>query len=599
MGLFTKTFSDESRDYLNDLGPMPGQSNIVIAGAPASSSGPGGGTTPTDQAGASSEAPKQAAVDVAGGFQRTGSLQDRLLNPIQQSLTGAQGEANQLRQDFSTQAGPQRSWDSVGGSGAVEQAIQSGQDTQGLTTASYGGPASIGALNPTGVAGVTGALDRTGQRAREYKNPGGLQGYVQNSVPGVTSGMARYDAAQLGADKGFQEAYGGVQQGTEATQKEFAAQEAQSAEFARQRATQEAEIRKNTLDMLQSEASRIQGQVTGRVDTETARNKQLQELYDKITSSGDVGALAQTAPGLLSFDPSTFNTQRDALALEAQAKRDSIMADPRFASIKDIPLMTLGINNHGVEVKKPDPEWKAANRAKYGEKEWNALLKLMGTRQDALRDAGFAYKFGGKKHTGVASNPDKKGQETAAQYSEINPLYFGTPWEQVQEAGFLNPVEVMQATVENQIAAEERARYNAIQSLLGGPTMDPAGLAYEQAKLGFDQSGFQQAEDTKYEDRREQMAQFQQDWARLVNQARGKYEESRANSMAGFGDPSKEPGLMFSHMAIPIRGTWQAMEGDTEGVHETTSGTKIGSPTTAADYEKKPKKPKKPAKETE
>lgn len=565
-------------DYLAGRGPMPG-APVVIAGAPASSAGSGSSgtgvqdTTPTE---GTTPQPNQTV----GEIQKTGNLQERLFQPLQRGLGAAQEQTQALRTAFDTKAGPSRTWEGIGGQQQLETAIKAGgTGAEGILGASYGGPQGLSAED---TASLSDAFARVNTRVGAYRNPGQLQQYVQQST-GVTPGMARYDAAILAADTPFQDSVSALETANKASTEALAKQKQETSAFAQQRSKEEADIAKQAQTYLSGQSGDIMTQLTQRVAAENQKRQQLEAARSAALDTGDISALQGLDPSMLSFDPSALNTDRDKLAAEAQAQRDAIMNDPRFASIKDIPVMTLAINNHGNERKAFDADWYDANRKQYTQDEFRQIRKLAEARQDALRDAGFAFKDKDKTHTYVASDPERKGQEKAAKYSEINPLYFGTPWEQTQETEFLGPITGTQAYENNMATPEEMARYNAIMNMLGGNGMEQ-GLAYEAPVLGYDMSGFQQQEENQAEARRMAMAQAQTDWARFVNKARDKYKDSVKASRAH----------AVSNMDLLQVGKHQLGDFAGKGTDKQGRVGGIDPPgKTAATYEKPPKKEKK------
>jgi hypothetical protein len=517
-----------------------------------------------------------------GEIQRTGNLQQRLFQPLQKGLEQTNTQTQALRTAFDTAAGPSRTFEGIGGQNQLEGAIKAGGiGAEGLIGASYGGPSG---LSPEDTAKLQDALNRVSTRTGSYQRPGELATYVQQST-GVNPGMARYDAAILSADKPFQESVKGLSEAQGASQKALEAQQAQTTAFAKQRAQEEAAIASKAQEYLQGQGTNIMGDLAKRVAEAQAKNQTASTAYDAFKNTGDISTLTALDPSMLGFDPNTLTTDRDKLAFQASQAKQTILNDPMFASIKDVPLMTLGINNHGVEVKKMDPEWEAANKSKYPPSVWNAIVKQASLRQDKLRDAGFAYKYKYGGATGVAADPgetkggktQRKDQMTAGQYSELDPLYFGTPWEGVDQSAYLNPLTTINPNEQMMSTAEERARYNAIQNMLGGNGMDTPGVLYSAPTIGYDLEGFKAAEDAMNQDRVNQEIAAQNEWQRRVGKSRKKYKERKASSWGG--------SMKNMRLADMLSNTIEANFGPT---HRSDVAGSMNPPTTTAqDYGKK------------
>src|SRR5690606_34691007 len=142
------------------------------------------------------DSPELPPIGSELGFHREGSLLDRLYRPIESGLERGQSELGAARTSFYDQAGPERTFEGIGAKDRLQGFIDRGigeSDILGFLSASYQGPTELGYAGPYG----QGQFE---ERARALGRGDTLQSVVQSSVPGLTSGQARFEARNLISD---------------------------------------------------------------------------------------------------------------------------------------------------------------------------------------------------------------------------------------------------------------------------------------------------------------------------------------------------------------------------------------------------------------
>ena len=457
---------------------------------------------------------KTTTTDTKPVFKTTGSLNQRLQDPITQGAQQGQQRLQEASQVFQQMAGPSRTFEGIGGAQTLSGAVESGtglEDARALVSAQYGGPAG---LDQGELAELQNLQQEMGSRARALGTGGGLSTLIQQSAPGVTRGEAEFEAKRrldeskiAGRDLRLQQVnpFG-----------QSIVDQAQSArDFAGQRGLEE--------DLIQESA---RGHLTGRrdiIDTdlervmEAARGQQAagQTAYEDILGGegqrlDEFRAASDFLRSGTAEDPGDlvgaevaekFNTPGYAQTQEGKALMEKIMSDPRYASIAGIDPLELGITKRGKQLY--DVEGQDYRRAITDK----PTRRLASQRQKEL-EASFG----------------KRGQ-----YNVTNPLYHGSQFESADPTSYLGFDPGTSPTRENMAEGEQKQQFNRINDLLG--SLDKIGEKepFRAAQIFAEANRYLENEEKALEEIGENLTENQKSWKKQVKRARKNYKKSEKN----------------------------------------------------------------------
>ncbi len=304
----------------------------MAAGAPASS-----GDTTAPAGGLSTTAPSAPRRPLGTGTTLSG-LGERA-ERISSDLGG-------LVSRFREEAGPSRSFGAeqeetlrgaIGGGGDFDDAL-------GLTMARYGGPAG---LDEGDLAGFEYDLGQVGAITDPLARGRGLVEFEQQRTPGLTPGEARFEAERRFEDV-IPEA---ITLGRRARMGlgDVMREREEAAAFAAERGEEERGIREAAREFVAGEEARRIGELEERAAAENQRAQDIAAAWRALQETQDIGSIYDVADPETQAELDRFIVGARERENEAQQVWDSIMGDPRFDAIKDIPVGRLKISPDGKE----------------------------------------------------------------------------------------------------------------------------------------------------------------------------------------------------------------------------------------------------------
>lgn len=524
-------------------GAAPGGAGAVFGGA-------GGGAPPVSSSrpkGQAGETPGFQVNPFAGPTGTSSQLYGGFFGPIHGQIQKGQEVLGEAGRVFGQEAGPHRTFESAGGAGAIEadigKAREGAFDLGGsLLGADYTGPGGLSQEARDQVAGILGGLQ---PRGRSLRSQGGVEDLLRGTVPGLTTGQYREEAARILQDPEYQAlaaAFGG---GIENLASDAARLGIEAEQVAGERRGEEEAIAQAARTYLAGERGEIADPLRARVEEEEARRRGESEAWARFQETGDPAELEG-----LGVDPGDFISEASGKRAEADRVKAEVLARPEYEAIKDIPLMDLGVSSHGREKLVWPREWFEENKGKYTKRELRELKDLARARQRDLEAAGFS--------PGTAVGPTGRGRLTpeereglsreerrelkqekkgAGEFALYDPLYFedSAPDLQLPDARqYITREEGVAITPEALATEEERARYNAIQAILGEQDLlEEPTLPYREPEITQDEERFR--EDLGA--REEALGELSRKWKRGVRRSRRK---ARADVVTGPNWPSIE-----------------------------------------------------------
>jgi hypothetical protein len=511
----TKTPFEQNQDYLSGVGPEPASSVVQLTQAPTdTATGQGPSTTSTSTqagTGVQNEAPAPAA---SGYEQSTGTLRDKLLNPIKTGTTAEKSNVQGLQSAFQQAAGPSRTWESIGGSDIFGKAVNQGTglDTaKGLLGATYGDRPQ--ALDSEQYAKSMDALNQLYNRSEALGTGEGLIGYIQTVDPSQTMGKARYNAQQLFGDSGFRSEIPTYQTQAKEAADWAKAQGTEAEAFAKQRAQEESDIQKQAQAWTDTARSGLESTWNERVAGTgyDAKRKAVEDALAQLTATGQMPG-SEVAPGVEAVKGSDLQKNIG----EASTAWDTIMNDPRYAPIRDMELLQLTQTARGRPVREPTGGWEKWIKAHPDVS--RKQRRLMLERQDALEKL---------------FNPKTEGK-----FSGFKPLYFAgdtnltdtTPstFEMSSLSPYATPDVGLAPTAENVATDEETARYNRIAQLLDQMGMTQQD-AYREPTLNIDTEKYLADEAARQKIWEEKPTKQMKEWWKKAKKAEEKYDKSKGS----------------------------------------------------------------------
>jgi hypothetical protein len=426
---------------------MPTSQPLQPAATPAPAAQP---APQTQQAPASPLLEAPDPIQQQPSFKQTGTLQERLFQPLQ---TGAEqgitslGEAADF---FSQEAGTSRSYEGIGAQDTLNRAFTGGaagdvEAAQGLVGAQYGGPQG---LDQGTVSGLQNLLGQMQNRQEALGTGGGLQTLIQQSVGGLTPGQARYEAERRLGDSKVQARDAGFEQ-TAPLQAQLAQERQEAQDFAKQRTGEEADIAAQSKEFLTGERGKIEGDLASQIQAAQAQQTAESQKYQDVLGADEAGrmdALRAANPELASG----FNTEHRQKDIEADRLKQQILDDPKYASIKGIDPLGLTITKRGKQFYSSDGQ---DLRATVPDKATRALLY---ERQQEM-----------EKEFDVGTNRAFSKTAGPGEFSTYNPLYGDQGFDAADPAQYLGFDPGTRPSRENLSSAEQKSHFNNIQSIMG------------------------------------------------------------------------------------------------------------------------------------
>lgn len=305
---------------------MPG-SNIVPLSGDLSSGGQsvGGGSSGISQAQPSQ--PQPQGPQLGGVFQgaSSGPTAQRILQPLASGASSAQSQLSDIGRNFYSLAGPQRSFESVGGTGKLQGTLQTGQgidEAKALVGAQYQGPTE---LDQMALQDVYRAFDTLRPAAQSLSGGGGLQSLVGQAIPGLSPGEARFEAGRLSRDPEFRSQANQTSQEIQRAYDALVSSESQARGYASDRAAAEKSIAEQSRGFLEGQRESTLKDIDASVASAQERNTAVERAMTPFSQSGSLDDLRAIPQETLGFDPEAFATPDRARLAEAQTAWDDIM----------------------------------------------------------------------------------------------------------------------------------------------------------------------------------------------------------------------------------------------------------------------------------
>lgn len=454
-------------------------------------------------------------------FKTTGSMNQRLYDPLTQQ--GQQGQQNlqQAANLFQQQAGPSRTFESIGGEGTVGRAVESGlgmDEARKLANAQYTGPAG---LDPVALSDLQLMQQQMQTRQQALGTGGGLSGLIQGSAPGLTRGEAQFEAKRRldeskvkARDLGYN------------VVNPFATALARKAEaargFAGQRTAEEEAIQAATRGALGGRGDVISEDLQRAMEAASGQQTAAESAYSNIQEADPTGRLAaiqaatpylaggtaEDPTGLLGADVAArFTTPGMQREEEGRALKQQILDDPKYASIKEYNQLEQGVTKRGKAFY--DYEGKDLRAVEKDAQKRTLLYE----RQRELES-----QFGTRK----------KGE-----YSTTNPLYYGDNFKSADPASYLGFNPGISPSRENVSSADQRDQYNRINDLLGNLDQIGEEQPFRAAKIFAEADRYLEDEEKALKAKGKSQTKEDLEWAGYVKKARKQYKKKRKSSQYG------------------------------------------------------------------
>ncbi len=230
-----------------------------------------------------------------------GTTAERLFAPgeeAQQRVTGFIGQAGQA---FGEKAGPTgQTFESRGGAGTLGQYVEKGEGLEaakGLVSASYTGPKELSEVAETQKAQEAANQEMT--RRSAMRTGGGVMALLTSAVPGLTPGMAQWEAQSVFGEPGYRQRAAREEETAGAMLSRLAEEEQKARDTAGKRANEEMAIQNMAREWLQGKSTGIKGQIQSRVQLELMQRAQMEENYRLFNETGNPYYLMQSGMRLL------------------------------------------------------------------------------------------------------------------------------------------------------------------------------------------------------------------------------------------------------------------------------------------------------------
>lgn len=436
----------------------------------------------------------------------------QLVAPILGNLQEGYGQLGGAVEDFYGQLPDIQSWEALGGPGLLQAALgpasaerlAAEEQLREILGAAYEGPGGLQGIDD--LYDIQTQLDPWG--GRNLSSMAGTGALLQDLTPGLTAGMRREEARRLLDDEGYMDYV--RQLGRDVGRlRGVTGRETQAAEEAARGQREAAEgLRGAASGALESERGKIEADIAGRLEEARAQREAFERAYEEYGRTGDISLLEEHG-----IPAGTFSSELGSLDAEARQVKEGILNDQRFASIKDVPLMQLGISSHGRERLDFPQEWYDANREKYTKAEMAELKKLARERQKALDEAGFArptYASEGGKYAGVEN------------------LYFGGDvFSAPEDLSQYISMDVGNVATRHSLATEaQRDDFNKINDILGVVDRLEETDPYQAAQLLTDTEAYINDLEAQYEEAFGELKETATAFDKLRKKIRKKYRES-------------------------------------------------------------------------
>jgi len=444
---------------------------------------------------------------------------------VQQAAQQGQADVQQFAEQFRQQAGPSRTYQGIGGQGTLQTAVEGGamDPARALVQANYGGPAG---LDPNAVGGLQFLQGQLEGRQKNLGTGAGLASSIGQTVQTLTPGEARFDAQDL-----FTPAYRAalqsqVGQPVGAFTEQLGAETTGAQQFAQQRAGEESDIARQAAEYLTGRRGGISEDIGGKIEAARGQQQEASQQFSDILGAEDPAATIaamRAAQGNLGFDPGAFETEAFQAGQGADAARQAIMNDPRFAALKDIPIGELGADKKGRKTYTTGEDGKDF-RSDLSRED----AELFKERQGELEEA-FSSQRGVKFASGDRTSGDRFGTPTGQQLTD--PLYFGDKFQGPEMKSYLNFDPGFKPSRGNISTEEQRGQFNRINDLLGElDRISEDENVYKAATIGASIKQYVEDEATALEKQVDTLDQQGKEWFNQVKKLRKKVRKAEQES---------------------------------------------------------------------
>lgn len=401
------------------------------------------------------------------GYQAGGTAESKLFQPVGQGVQAGEKQLTEFADMFRTEAGPSRTYESIGAQGTLAGAVQGGnlQPAKDLVGASYQGP---GGLDPNAAGNLMSLAGRLRAREEALGTGGGVSTILQQSSPGLTGGEARYTAQDLMTPEyraKLQQATAGIDPFAERLESEILGTQ----EFARQRGEEEALIAEKSQQYLTGRGTGITDAIAAQMAEAQGQQQEATDYWQQIQAGEGPSDIATAlreaqAGGVLdpSVDPEAFNTELQQALAAAPEEKQAILDQEKYAELKDVPIGEIGVDKKGRQTYLlPDANGNLVDfRQVLGKTAKGVLFK---ERQGELEEAFSPAR--GVGFPGGATSGEKWGEQSVGQLA--SPMYFGEDIDLPQVKEFLEFDPGTRPSRGNVSTEEQQTHYNRIQEILG------------------------------------------------------------------------------------------------------------------------------------
>lgn len=316
---------------------------------------------------------------------QTTELYQNLFKPVSERLQTGTQRLQETAQQFTQDAGPFRSWDSIGGEQQLSSILGSDYKTpeeeqagiakgKELLSASYTGPTQLDQGQMQEIQGLTNQLQA---ESPYYGRPTGFGELIRQYRPGLTPGEVRFNIQTLQKEPEYEQAYTGYQQAIENLAGQVGQASEQAQDIVEQRQAGEAGIAEQAQQYLTGRESAIEQALAAeiaRLEQEEAAKQAAWQRFQETGSLDDLLAVEELT------GPTPMPEHRQEIRREAL--RQGIMNRPEYEMIASIPEM---LRNEGVGTEfKFDPDWWLMHQGDYSPEQWTRIKELARQRQREL-----------------------------------------------------------------------------------------------------------------------------------------------------------------------------------------------------------------------
>ncbi len=271
------------------------------AGGGGAGGGAGGGSTlrdvPTYTRRVVSASENAPAVSIYQGkfpsqsplYGTKGTTSERLLSPGAEAIKQIPGQIGGVYTEFEKQAGPKgQTFESRGGSAPLQSYISTGEGLDraaGMVGANYAGPQGL----PQDVlAPVSERIGGELTRGEALRSGGGTMALMGEAVPGMTSGMLKYEGRDVFSDPTYRRR--AAQQLEEASRLlgTLAEREGAARDYAKVRGNEESEIARRSREWTEKRQGDILAGVAGRATSAVGKQASIEDAWKKFQETGDL-----------------------------------------------------------------------------------------------------------------------------------------------------------------------------------------------------------------------------------------------------------------------------------------------------------------------